>query len=111
MSKCIMYPRSLPYLTALKFFYKLKNPMYNLGEKVVDKLMKLSKKDCLWDVLQLIFYKILPESKFSFWVVGYILTTKSNHFRDFLLISCFPKILNLRQLVRQLKHPISGDKI
>ena len=85
--------------------------MYNLEEKVGDKLMKLSKKDCLWDVLQLIFHKILLESRFSFWVVGCLLTTKSSHFRDFLIISCFPKIVNLRQVVRQLKHPISGDKI
>ena len=56
-------------------------------------------------------------SKFSFWVAGWVLTIKSKHFKDFLKISLFPKILSFKLFgswwdvgqVRQLLHSLCGD--
>ena len=39
---------------------------YNLGQKVGDKLTKLSKVGFLWNVLQLIFCNFLPKKKSKF---------------------------------------------
>ena len=67
----------------------------NLGQRVVDKLPKLSKTDYSMGCFTADFCEILPKtSKFGFWVVGWIIVIKSNHFRDFLVISWFPKILS-----------------
>ena len=62
---------------------------YNIGQKVVDKFTKLSKKgfsmECFTaDFLQFFFRKT---SRFGFWVADWVLIIRSKHFRDFLEIS------------------------
>ena len=62
----------------------------------------------LWNVLQLIFCEFLPKiSKFGFCAASWVLAIRSKHFRDFLEISYFLKIV--WHLVRQLMHSLFGD--
>ena len=83
----------LPFWNYLRLVcYMILKPHYqksthNLGQKVEDKLMKLSKKgssmECFTaDFLQ--FFTKKYQNLFFGWTAGYI---KSKHFRDFLEIS------------------------
>ena len=61
-----------------------------LDQKAVDKFTNLSKidfsmeyftADFLWYITKVV------KSKFSFWIVGWVLANKSRHFKDFLVTS------------------------
>ena len=70
---------------------------YSLELKVVDKLTKINKIDFSMECFTVDFREILPNTlKFGFLIVGWALAITSRHFRDFLIISYFPKIVSLK---------------
>ena len=69
----------------------------NLGQKVVDKFMKLSKIGFLWNILQLIFCDFLSKN-FKIWLLSSRLSTRHQIQAKF-----------VRRLVRQLVHSLFGD--
>ena len=63
--------------------------MDNLGQRVGDKLTKLSKIGFSMECFTADFFAIFfqKKSKFGFWLGGWVLAIKSKHFRDILEIS------------------------
>ena len=69
--------------------------MYNLEGKVVDNFTKLNK---IGFFMECFTTEICcrKTSKFSIWVAGWVLAIKSKHFRYFLEICSFSKILTFK---------------
>ena len=67
---------------------------YNLGQNIVDKFTKLNKINFSTECRTYDFCNFLAQlSKFIFCVAGWVLSINSKHFKDFLEISYFSKIL------------------